>query len=107
VDILQYYVHNTIEYDYAYVAKAATERDEQLSDAQNVLDNGRGICYQFTKVFVSMCKSIGIPARERRGITFDKRHSWAEVYINNEWVIYDPTSPETLPEAHFPDSVAY
>ncbi|MFH1439094.1 MAG: transglutaminase-like domain-containing protein [Candidatus Woesearchaeota archaeon] len=66
-----------------------------------VLKNRRGVCDELTNLFISMVRSIGVPAKFVAGISyteselFDENwgtHGWAEVYIPKYgWVPFDVT----------------
>ena len=62
-----------------------------------VLENREGVCDEITNLFISMCRSLGIPAKFISGIAYTNilndfgPHGWAEVYIDGEWVPFDVT----------------
>jgi len=66
---------------------------------------GRGVCQQFSELFVTLCRSKGLPTRYVGGLStyFDKRnpnssasHAWAEVFLSGlGWVPFDPTWMES------------
>ncbi len=68
----------------------------QENDALWVLANRRGVCVEYTTLFVALCRSIGIPARYVTGYAYANKfnawlgHAWAEAYIG-KWVPVDPT----------------
>lgn len=88
VALLAIWVHNEIDYD-------ATLAGREVS-ATDILDNPRGVCTEYTTLFVSLSRSIGIPARYVNGYAYADKygawmgHSWAEVYLGG-WVGVDPT----------------
>jgi transglutaminase-like putative cysteine protease len=66
--------------------------------APTVLERGNGSCSEYTFVFISMCRSVGIPARYVGSVVVrgddasmdDVFHRWAEVYIPNfGWIPVD------------------
>jgi hypothetical protein len=69
-----------------------------------VLRNKQGVCDELTSLFISMLRSLGIPARFVSGISYtnleefeDKwsGHGWAEVWFPDiGWVPYDATYGE-------------
>ena len=80
------------------------ENDWRWDDAATVLRRGTGSCSEFTFVFISLARAVGLPARYAGGSIYkpwkavggryvDKTaHRWAEVYIPNYgWVPFDPT----------------
>ena len=84
--------NENIEYD----LNSLTEKSVQ--DSQWVLDNRQGVCDEITNLFISMARSLGIPARFISGMVYTNTlfdwgpHGWAEVYFPGiGWVPYDPT----------------
>lgn len=88
------WVNQNMDYDLSLVQK------ENLT-ASWVLKNRKGVCTEYTSLFVALMRSLGIPSREVSGIAFTDSdmfvegwdfHSWAEVYFPNKgWVPFDPT----------------
>jgi len=71
-----------------------------LVDVDDVYSGGRGVCYHSAELACAMLRSVGIPARERRGyivwdeITGEERyHSWGEAWVDGRWLPFDATSP--------------
>lgn len=61
---------------------------EELSDAETVIDRGYGDCDDKARVFVALCRSVGIPARIRpcfRGDDFV--HVQAEVLVDGRVLV--------------------
>ncbi|MFA6072972.1 MAG: transglutaminase-like domain-containing protein [Candidatus Woesearchaeota archaeon] len=66
-----------------------------------VFENKQGVCDEISNLFISMCRSLGIPARFVSGISYTNDpqfqnswgpHGWAEVYFPGYgWVPFDPT----------------
>ncbi len=63
-----------------------------------VLENKAGVCDEITSLFISLCRSVGIPARFVSGTAYSnlnhsfENHGWAEVYFPGQgWVPYDIT----------------
>ncbi|MEM3556185.1 MAG: transglutaminase-like domain-containing protein [Candidatus Micrarchaeia archaeon] len=67
-----------------------------LKDAKWILKNRRGVCAEYSTLFVAFARSLGIPARFVSGMAYDEDkgewigHAWAEVYLG-EWVPVDAT----------------
>lgn len=68
--------------------------------APTVLERGNGSCSEYTFVFISMCRSAGLPARYVGSVVVrgdyashdDVYHRWVEVYLPNVgWVPVDPS----------------
>src|SRR5271157_1327325 len=65
-----------------------------FDDPVVILNDGKGICEQFSVVYVSACLALGDQARlvvaaNATGWSFI--HVWAEVYFNGSWVHVDPS----------------
>jgi hypothetical protein len=62
-------------------------------DAVSVLAMKRGVCAEYTTLFIALTRSVGIPARFISAWAYGKygweRHAYAEVYIG-KWVPVDP-----------------
>lgn len=82
------WVHKNIEYDLGLSG--------EIKPDQWIFENRRGTCVEFSTLFISMCRSLGIPARSVSGLSYggDKweAHSWAEVFLGERWVPVDPTN---------------
>lgn len=83
----------------AYNLSSATA-DASLSSSW-VLKNRYGVCDELSNLFISMCRSLGIPARFVSGIAYSNdpqfenewgAHGWVEVYFPRYgWIPFDPT----------------
>lgn len=68
----------------------------QKKDAKWVLENRRGVCTEYSTLFVALARANGIPARYVEGYAYGEKfngwlgHAWAEAYAG-EWVPVDPT----------------
>src|SRR5207237_3124684 len=69
----------------------------------------RGVCQDFTHIFIAAARSIGIPARYVGGyfrrndgvIDQDAGHAWAEAFVPDlGWVAFDPTNGISATDAH-------
>ncbi len=89
------WVKRNMEYDLAYA-------DLSEKPSKTIVER-RGTCDEFTSLFISMCRSLGIPARYVSGIAYSNipeiqgfgPHAWAEVYFPGYgWVAFDVTYGE-------------
>lgn len=82
---LAVWVYDSMEYDLSY--------SDRNVDAVTVLEERRGVCAEYTTLFVALARSIGIPARFISGYAYGnmgwERHAYAEVYLGR-WVPVDP-----------------
>lgn len=85
-------VHETVKYDPAATAAAAT--------AAEAFAAGSGVCYDLAQVFIAAARSLGIPTRYVSGYMFDGEgvretgHAWAEAHVGSGlgWVGFDPVT---------------
>ncbi len=90
------YVVTNVEYDYGSAASSTAVRQGALA----VLSSKKGVCTEFTDLFIALSRAAGIPAREVNGYgyTTDLRlrtplHSWPQYWDASRrvWVSVDPT----------------
>ncbi len=105
----------SLTYDY----DKAKSADGTNLGAANAIKLKKGVCVEYSDVFVSLCRAKGIPARYIGGIptegglpsgqgvlsgstmpiphkTLNKGHAWAEAFIKPYgWVPFDPTWGDT------------
>ncbi|MFH1506685.1 MAG: transglutaminase-like domain-containing protein [archaeon] len=95
---LAVWVEENIEYDLSSITVEASQKSSW------VLENRRGVCDELTSLFISMCRSVGVPAKFVSGISYTNinpeeeewgPHGWAEVYFPDVgWVPFDVTYKE-------------
>ena len=88
------YVVNRLRYDRTDINKD--------KGALAALHSGSGVCEEFAKAFVALCRAKNIPARIVTGFDIPftdtmkdsySGHTWAEVYLKPYgWVTFDPTN---------------
>lgn len=89
------WVTTNVQYNLSSVSADATEPSSW------VMTNRKGVCKEMTALFISMLRSLGIPARFVSGVAYTNLpefanpwggHAWAEVYFpGTGWVPFDPT----------------
>lgn len=90
------WVNENIDYSLDTLTAEASQKSSW------VLANRRGVCDEMTSLFISMLRSLGIPARFVYGESYTNlqddnwgSHGWAEVYFPEVgWVPFDPTYGE-------------
>ena len=85
------FVHNHVTFGYQYASSTKTACD--------VLDEGRGVCRDYQHLAVTLCRSLGIPARYATGYLGEIRtppvpgpmdfSAWFEVYLGGRWYAFD------------------
>ncbi|MGA2497992.1 MAG: transglutaminase-like domain-containing protein [Tepidisphaeraceae bacterium] len=91
-------VHNVL--DYVCQTVEVGKYDPKAGDrgARWVLAERRGVCVEFTDLFVALCRACGVPARFREGYLTTPvpandtpKHAWAEAYLKEYgWITIDP-----------------
>ncbi len=73
--------------------KAATVPGGYLPDADESLETGTGICFDYAALLAVMLRSEGIPAKMLIGTVTPENlyHAWNSVYLDGEWVWMDAT----------------
>ena len=76
--------------------------------ADEIIQNQRAVCLGFATLYAALCRSIDIPCNVVSGYALgvgevtewtdaiinspdEQNHAWNEVYLDNRWVIVDPT----------------
>ena len=98
------WISENIEYDYDYLTALTSLTAETSQTASWVLENKIGVCDEISTLFISLCRSVGIPTRFVSGISYTNvgdapetwgPHGWAEVYFpGTGWVPFDATYKE-------------
>lgn len=73
------------------------------TSALETLSAGTGVCRDFAHLMIALCRALGIPARYTTGIDYGADpalgptdfHAYVEVYLRNQWVIFDPSGVTT------------
>ncbi|MEK6904258.1 MAG: transglutaminase domain-containing protein [Nanoarchaeota archaeon] len=86
------WIKNNVEYS------LTTLTAEAVYPSSWVLENKKGVCDELTNLFISMLRSLGVPARFISGTVYSNtdykfgNHGWAEVYFPGYgWVPFDVT----------------
>lgn len=87
-------LNKLVKYDYL-ISDSGRDDSGTLPTTENILKAGRGICYQFSIVFVAAARSIGIPSRIVTGVKILPNrvgpHAWVEVKLNDDtWWPIEP-----------------
>src|SRR3989338_6185039 len=106
------WVNDNIKYDLSTLTADVVQKSSW------VLQSRQGVCDELTNLFISMTRSLGIPARFVYGVAYTNTnydwgpHGWAEVYLPGEgWIPFDVTygqmgwvDPSHIKLKHNPDS---
>lgn len=83
------YVYENLTYDRNFISTQ--------EKASWVMQNKKGVCDEYTALFIALVRSLGIPARYVSGVAYTNieknfgNHAWAEVYDGKEWIPFDTT----------------
>jgi len=78
------YVVTEFSYDYE---KAATVKSGYIPDLDRVLEEKKGICFDYAAVMTAMLRSQGIPCKLVVGYAGETYHAWISVWTEeNGWV---------------------
>ena len=89
------WVHGQVTYDIAYW--------QDVYSAKEVLESKRGVCDEYSNLFIALARSVGLPARYVVGSVYTnlpdvndfQYHAWAEVWLPDVgWIPFDPTFAE-------------
>lgn len=86
------YVHRHVAFDYGYASSTRS--------ASQTLQEGRGVCRDFTHLAIAFCRCLNIPTRYCTGYLSDIGEAepyppgdfaaWMEVYLDCQWWVFDP-----------------
>ena len=81
------WIHENLQYRYG-VSSATT-------DAMETLEQGAGVCRDFSHVGIALCRSLQIPARMvvgyLHGLVPMDLHAWFEAFVGGRWYTFDAT----------------
>lgn len=90
IEIIYEFILGAIAYDFEKIKGLDYT---YLPNIDETLEEGTGICYDYSSLFASMLRSEGIPTRMVKGYanTSEVYHAWNEVYFEEEWLVVDTT----------------
>ncbi|MFN9473323.1 transglutaminase-like domain-containing protein [Acidovorax sp.] len=87
VEAIRSWVHRNLEYRYN-VSSGTT-------DALDTLNDGAGVCRDFSHVAIGLCRALDIPARYVVGYLHAldpmDMHAWFEAFVGDRWYAFDGT----------------
>jgi transglutaminase-like putative cysteine protease len=84
-------------------------RTDAGTTARDSFRLGHGVCQDFSHIFISVCRHLGIPARYiggylvqmNGGVAQDAGHAWAEAWVEDlGWVGFDPANGVCVNDAY-------
>lgn len=95
--ILYSWIGSNLEYDYDKAKMALNNEELEDSGAISAWTTRKGICFDYSCLYVAMAKATGLKVRLVTGDGFDGvqygPHAWNEVYLDDEekWIPLDTT----------------
>lgn len=95
-----YIVHN---YSYDYEKASKINNRNYVPDIDEIFNNKKGICYDYSSAFASILRYHGMPCKLVMGYAknIESYHAWNEVYLNGEWIIFDLTTDSVYMNANY------
>ena len=91
------WIGTNIQYDSEKASKALNEEELDGSGSITAWHSGKGICFDYACLYVSMARAAGLKVRLVTGEAFDGNsygsHAWNQVYLSDErrWINVDTT----------------
>lgn len=86
------FIYTNISYDYNLAEDIKNGKVKTyIPNAIDTLNSKKGICFDFSVLFATMCRSQDIPCYIEKGYYGDTLHSWNKVYVENKWYVIDST----------------
>lgn len=95
--LIYQWISKNIEYDYDKVEKIVKEPENTTSGSVVAYETRKGICFDFSSLYVSMCRAAGLKVRLVTGLGYSGMswgdHAWNQVYYPEEerWINVDAT----------------
>ncbi len=100
--LIQEWMHRNISFDYDRVFKMKDDTSHSIKNdtdewvtpsAIRTLERNKGICSEIAMLSVALMRAANIPTRAVRGTFHGGGHQWADAYIDNAWLEYEPALP--------------
>jgi len=89
------WVHTNINYT---KSDEAYDYVNEILNSTTILKRRRGVCDEFSTLFLSLTRAVGIPSRYVAGFSLNQNssapHAWAQALIGDQWIDFDPTYGE-------------
>ncbi len=95
--IIYKWIGSHIKYDFEKAEKVSNNIGDTSSGAIQAFNTRKGICFDSSALYVTMCKAVGLKTRLVVGMGFNGlawgEHAWNQVYIPEEdkWINVDTT----------------
>lgn len=97
------YMMHRLHDDFHYEAAVTTTK----TTAEEAMDMGKGVCQDYSHIFIALLRLASIPARYVAGMLCGEgqSHAWVEAYIDGRWYGFDPTNDIMAGDSHIKFSV--
>ncbi|MPQ44238.1 transglutaminase-like domain-containing protein, partial [Clostridium tarantellae] len=91
------WIGENIKYDDEKAKLIEKENKNLKSGAITAFENKEGVCFDYSCLYVAMCRAVGLKVKLVTGTAFNGKqwgpHAWNEVYLSekNEWINVDTT----------------
>lgn len=84
--------------DFRYVSGATNIN----TTAEQAMEQGCGVCQDYSHILIALCHLAGIPARYIVGMLIGEgaSHAWVEIYDSGSWYALDPTNNLLVDDQH-------
>jgi hypothetical protein len=95
--LLYQWICKNIQYDYDKAEMIVTSPSAVTSGSQVAFSERKGVCFDYSALYVSMCRAVGLKVRMVTGLGFSGTawgdHAWNQVYYPEEkrWINVDTT----------------
>lgn len=90
VEAIRRFIHSELTYKYGV--------SDSSTDALDTLEQGAGVCRDFSHVGIALCRALQIPARMVVGFLHGLQpmdmHAWFEAFVGGRWYAFDATQDE-------------
>lgn len=95
--LIYQWICREIEYDYDKAEKISSDSRGIESGSKIAFNTRKGICFDFSSLYISMCRAVGLKVRLITGLGYSGvswgDHAWNQVYCTEEskWINVDST----------------
>lgn len=91
-------IMHTLHRDFSY-EKGCTDTN---TPAEAAFAQGKGVCQDYTHIYIALCHLAGIPARYVTGLLVGEgeSHAWVEVLVQEKWIGLDVTNDVPVTDSH-------
>lgn len=95
--LLYKWISKNVSYDYPKAERIASDPMGEKSGSIVAYDTRKGICFDYSSLYVSMCRAAGLKVRFLTGLGYSGAawgdHAWNQVWIDSEkrWINVDTT----------------